>query len=164
MYPALLSPDYVSIKRRDITANPFAMQTAFPPSDYYGLIRLPERLRSPRFLLSSPTRFLRELLRISQVPVTTLYTCHGLITPPVRHNLATTVALHGLRLRYKPGQLGLTTFGAIPTLQGHGIPYGLHNSLSTLHVGCSPDCVLTLESVRDPQTPRNAQDSIRVVG
>ena len=55
--PALLCPAYVSIKRHDKTVNPFAMQTAFPPSDYYELIRLPVHHRSPRFLLSSPTRF-----------------------------------------------------------------------------------------------------------
>ena len=30
---------------------------------------------------------------------------------------------------------------------GTRIPYGLYNSLSTLHVGCSSDCVLTLESI-----------------
>ena len=86
--PALLCPDYVSIKRRDITVSPFAMWTAFPPSDYYELIRLPGRLRSPRILLSSPTHFRWEHIRISQVPVITLYICHGLITPPVRHKLA----------------------------------------------------------------------------
>ena len=79
------------------------------------------------------------------------------------------VALLGLRRRYKPRQLVVAIFGAIPTLQGHGIPYGLCNSLSTLHVGCSSGrekkyIFNSQESVRDPQSPRNAQDSIRVVG
>jgi hypothetical protein len=58
------------------------------------------------------------------------------------------IVLHGLRRRYKPRQLEVAIFGAIPTLQAHGTPYGLHNSLSTLHVGCSSDCVLTQERVR----------------
>ena len=35
-------------------------------------------------------------------------------------------------------------FGAIPALHAHGGPYGLYNSLSTLHVDCSPDGVLIL--------------------
>jgi hypothetical protein len=30
---------------------------------------------------------------------------------------------------------------------GTRIPYGLYNSLSTLHIVCSSDCVLTLESI-----------------
>ena len=32
------------------------------------------------------------------------------------------VALHGLRLRYKPRQLGFASFGAIPTLQERALP------------------------------------------
>jgi len=79
----------VFVKRRDITVSPFAMQTAFPSSDYYELIRLPRDHRSLRCLLSFSTHFLRESSRISQVPAKTLYTCHGLITPPGRYNLAT---------------------------------------------------------------------------
>jgi len=79
-------------------------------------------------------------------------------------NSASSVALLGLRLRYKSGQLRLAIFGAIPTLQGHGTPYGLYNSLSTLHDDCSPGWVLTLKSTHYSQAPHNAQDSIRVAG
>ena len=43
---------------------------------------------SPRILLGCPTQFLLEHARISQAPATNLYTCHGLKTPPVRHDLA----------------------------------------------------------------------------
>jgi len=35
--------------------------------------------------------------------------------------------------------------GAIPALQGHDSPYGLYNSLCTLHQYCSRDAVLTAE-------------------
>jgi len=47
---------------------------------------------------------------------------------------------------------------------GTRILYGLHNSLSTLHAGCSSDCVLTLESSSHPHTPHSAQDSLQMVG
>ncbi len=80
------------------------------------------------------------VLQSSQVPVASLYTCHGLITPLALHNLALTIALLGLRRRYKPRQLEFAIFGAITTLQEYGTPYGLYNSLSTLHVGCSIIC------------------------
>ena len=56
-----------------------------------------------------------------------------------------TAALHGLRWRYKPRQSVLIFIGAIPALQGHVSPYGLHNSLCTLHQYCSRDAVLTAE-------------------
>ncbi|WP_435274350.1 hypothetical protein ACMAZF_07525 [Psychrobium sp. nBUS_13] len=55
------------------------------------------------------------------------------------------VALLGLRWRYKPRQSDLIFIGAMPALQGHDIPYGLHNSLCTLHQYCSCDAVLTAE-------------------
>ena len=79
------------------------------------------RHRSPRILLSIPTRFLQEHHWISQVLKTSLYTCHGLITPLTRRTLVITVALHGLRRRYKPRQSGFI-IGAIPTLQVHAFP------------------------------------------
>jgi len=53
-----------------------------------------------------------EHLWISQVLNTSLYTCHDLITPLTRHNLTNTVALHGLRWRYKPHQSDLKFIGA----------------------------------------------------
>ena len=56
-----------------------------------------------------------------------------------------TAALHGLRWRYKPRQSVLIFIGAIPALQDHDNPYGLHNSLCTLHQYCSRDAVLTAE-------------------
>ena len=62
-----------------------------------------------------------EQLWISQVLKTSLYTCHGLRTPLTRHTLVITVALHGLRRRYKPRQSGFI-IGAIPTLQEHAFP------------------------------------------
>ena len=66
-------------------------------------------------------------------------------TPLTRHNLTNTVALHGLRWRCKPRQSDLIFIGAIPALQGHDSPYGLYNSLCTLHQYCSCDAVLTAE-------------------
>jgi hypothetical protein len=53
--------------------------------------------------------------------------------------------LHGLRWRYKPRQSDLKFIGAIPALQDHDNPYGLYNSLCTLHQYCSRDAVLTAE-------------------
>ena len=87
--------------------------------------------------LNIPTWILQEHTRISQVPDASLYTCHGLITPLTRHNLTITIALHGLRWRYKPRQSELTILGAIPALQDHDSPYGLYISLCTLHLFCS---------------------------
>jgi hypothetical protein len=86
-----------------------------------------------------------EHLWISQVLNASLYTCHGLITPLTRHNLTNTVALLGLRWRYKPRQSDLIFIGAMPALQDHDNPYGLYNSLCTLHQYCSRDAVLTAE-------------------
>ncbi len=86
-----------------------------------------------------------EHLRISQVLDTSLHTCHGLRTPLTRHNLTETVALHGLRWRYKPRQSELLFIGAIPALQDHDNPFGLYDSLCTLHPYCSFDAVLTAE-------------------
>ena len=54
-------------------------------------------------------------------------------------------ALLGLRWRYKPRQSDLIFIGAIPALQDHDNPYGLHDSLCTLHLFCSFDVVLTTE-------------------
>jgi len=59
---------------------------------------------------------------ISQVLNTSLHTCHGLITPLTRHNLARPVALLGLRRRYKSRQSELFIVGAIPALQEHAFP------------------------------------------
>ena len=97
------------------------------------------------FWLNIPTTVLVELLWISQVLNTSLYTCHGLITPLTRHNQTSTAVLHGLRWRYKPRQSDLKFIGAIPALQGHDSPYGLYDSLCTLHQYCSRDAVLTAE-------------------
>ncbi len=83
-----------------------------------------------------------EHLWISQVPDASLHTCHDLITPLTRHNLTITIALHGLRWRYKPRQSDLIFIGAIPALQGHDSPYGLYDSLCTLHLSCSSSCEL----------------------
>ena len=69
-----------------------------------------------------PYHFLMEHLWISQVPDASLHTCHGLRTPLTRHNLTITIALHGLRWRYKPRQSDLIFIGAIPALQGHASP------------------------------------------
>ena len=82
---------------------------------------------------------------ISQVLNTSLHTCQGLITPLIRHNLTKSVALHGLRWRYKPRQSDLKFIGAIPALQGHDSPYGLYDPLCTLHQYCSRDAVFTAE-------------------
>ena len=102
-------------------------------------------------------------LWISQVPAQSLYTCHGLITPLVRCSLTFSYGCFAwTSTALQASSTSTHFFGAIPTLQEHGTPYGLYNSLSTLHVVCSSDCVLTQESFRDPQTPQNAQDSIRV--
>ena len=86
-----------------------------------------------------------EHLWISQVLNASFYTCHGLITPLTRHNLTKTVALHGLRWRYKPRQSVLIFIGAIPALQDHDNPYGLYDSLCTLHQFCSSAAVRTAE-------------------
>jgi len=40
---------------------------------------------------------------------------------------------------------------------GARTPYGLYNSLSTLHIGCSSDRVFTLQSTSFAQTPRNTR-------
>ncbi len=88
---------------------------------------------------------LMEHLWISQVLDTSLHTCHGLRTPLTRHNLTKTAALHGLRWRYKPRQSDLIFIGAIPALQDHDNPYGLYDSLCTLHQYCSCGAVLTAE-------------------
>ena len=71
---------------------------------------------------------------------TSFNTCHGFITALIRHNLAISIALLGLRLRYRSRQSGFLLFAAISTLQGHGIPYGLYYSLSTLRIVCSIIC------------------------
>ena len=73
-------------------------------------------------LAGLPYHFLMEHLWISQVPDASLHTCHDLITPLTRHNLTITIALHGLRWRYKPRQSDLIFIGAIPALQGHASP------------------------------------------
>ena len=73
-------------------------------------------------LAKLPYRILVEHLWISQVPDASLHTCHGLITPLTRHNLTFTIALLGLRRRYKPRQSDLIFIGAIPALQGHASP------------------------------------------
>ena len=129
----------------DITVSSFAMYKAFPCSDYYGLIWLPKGHRWFCFWLNVPTTVPMEHLWISQVLNTSLHTCHDLITPLTRHNLTNTVALHGLRWRYKPRQSDLLFIGAIPALQDHDNPYGLYDSLCTLHQYCSCGAVLTAE-------------------
>jgi len=45
----------------------------------------------------------------------------------------------------EPRQSDLIFIGAIPALQDHDNPYGLYNSLCTLHQSCSRDVVLTTE-------------------
>ena len=74
------------------------------------------------FHLAALPVILREHPWASQVPATSLYTCHGLRTPLVRHNLAKMVASHGLRRRYKPRQPELAIFGAMPALQERALP------------------------------------------
>ena len=75
-----------------------------------------------------PYHFLMEHLWISQRALSSqivdasLHTCHDLITPLTRHNLTITIALLGLRWRYKPRQSDLIFIGAIPALQGHASP------------------------------------------
>jgi hypothetical protein len=86
-----------------------------------------------------------ERLWISQVLNASLHTCHCLITPLTRHNLTNTAALLRLQWRYKPRQSDLIFIGAIPALQGHDSPYGLYDSLCTLHQYCSRDAVFTAE-------------------
>jgi hypothetical protein len=126
------------------------MYKAFPYSDYYGLIWLPKRHRWLYFWLSFSTTVLVEHLWISQVLNTSLHRCHDLITPLTRHNLTfrllwITAALHRLQWRYKPLQPDLKFIGAIQALQDHDNPYGLYNSLCTLHQYCSRDAVFTAE-------------------
>ena len=106
-------------------------QTTMSWSDFRAaFVRLTIRLNVTTWILQEHTR-------ISQVPDASLYTCHGLITPLTRHNLTITIALHGLRWRYKPRQSELTILGAITALQDHDNPYGLYISLCTLHLFCS---------------------------
>jgi len=99
----------------------------------------------PCFWLGFPTTFLVEHLWISQVPDASLHTCHGLITPLTRHNLTNTVALLGLRWRYKPRQSGPIFYRSDTCASGTRIPYGLYDPLCTLHLSCSSSC----ESIAD---------------
>ena len=62
------------------TVNPFPMQTALPPSEYYGLIRLPKGHRSA-FVVVGTTYLLEGFpeagtIRASQVPGASLHACH----------------------------------------------------------------------------------------
>jgi len=140
--PALLCPAYVSVARRDITVSPFAMQTAFPPSDYYELIRLPKRisLTMPRFDNSADS------------PQSHLNDCFAW----------TSTALQASSIR-------TTYYRSDANTSGTRIPYGLANSLSTLRAGCSAGCSIDITSISQervhfPLPTRNTQDSIRVTG
>ena len=97
VYPARHCLDYVSVKRRDINVSPFAVNAKFffqRCVNGFPARRLlwadPTSKASSLTLLSAwlPYPLPWEQLWISQVPATTLYTCHGLITPLVRYNLA----------------------------------------------------------------------------
>ena len=136
--PTLSGPCICSIT--DITVSSFAMYKAFPCSDYYGLIWLPKDHRFALLLARLPYHFLCGTPWISQVLNASLHTCHDLKTPLTRHNLTISIALLGLRWRYKPRQSDLIFIGAIPALQGHDSPYGLYDSLCTLHLFCSSSC------------------------
>ena len=93
-------------------------------------------------LAGLPYHILMEHLWISQVPDASLHTCHDLITPLTRHNLTITIALHGLRWRYKPRQSGPIVYRSDTSTSGTRIPYGLYDSLCTLHLYCSSSCEL----------------------
>ena len=84
--------------------------------------------------------------RASQVPATPLYTCHGLRTPPTLHKLAICACVVLTSTALQASSVG-TRFRSDASTSGARTPYGLYNSLSTLHVGCSPACVLTPERV-----------------
>jgi len=66
---------------------------------------------------------LKEHLWISQVPDSSLYTCHGLRTPPACHNL-TCLRLLFMDFGYVTNLVSRVQFiiGAIPALQGHASP------------------------------------------
>lgn len=77
----------------------------------------------PRILLSTSTHFLRERLWISQVlEYISLYMPRFNNSADSLQPYLLTVALHGLRRRYKPSQSEQFIIGAIPTLQEHVFP------------------------------------------
>ena len=145
--------------------SPFALWLAFPISDYYELIRLPEDLRSPRILLSSPTSFLEEYFWISQVPAITLPTCHGLTTPQVRHNLTLAIALLRLRLRYSSGQLRVAFSERYQHFRDTAslVAYRFLCLRFTIFIQMIA-CFKRWKVFDNPHSPPIAQNSIRVVG
>lgn len=84
---------------------------------------------------------------ISQVPATSLHTCHGLRTPLTRHNLAIHGCFTWTSTALQASSARTIYYRSDSSISGTRIPYGLYNSLSTLHIGCSSDCVLTQESI-----------------
>ncbi len=96
-----------------------------PVSEYYGSIRLPKDLRSP---IPLPVRlsYLRRPLMgrsgvfgVSQVPETSLITCHSLRTPAAFHDLAVCGRfLWTSRPLKRSSTATILDFGAVPAIQG----------------------------------------------
>lgn len=113
------------------------MQSAFPTSNYYELIRLPNDLRFSCLPTQYTTHPPAGIIWASQVLDAPLYTCHGLRTPPTLHNLAVYGCFTWTSSTLQLSSIGRSfVFGAIPALQDRDNPYGLCNSLCTLHLVC----------------------------
>jgi len=115
------------------------MWPAFPSSEYYGLIRLPEVFGLPLFLLVRPTAMFGTF-RVSQVPSTSFHTCHVFKPRQTLQNLTFRrflcidfrVAQHVVVCSLLVSELPLT--GLKLCFRSYGPPYGLYGSLCTLHL------------------------------
>lgn len=76
---------------------------------------------------------------VSQVLNTSLRTCHNLWTPEALHTLTRTDASVLTSVGVKPlvDLNFISKLSAMPVLRKYGLPYGLYNSLCTLHLLCS---------------------------
>ncbi len=109
-----------------------------PTSGYYELIRLPYDHRFSHLSIRYTTCVPQESSGSPKFSMHLLYTCHGLITPPTPYSLALTTVSTWTSSTLQFSSIGRNfIFGAIPALQDYGNPYGLCNSLCTLHLVCS---------------------------
>jgi len=79
-------------------------------------------------------------MQSSQVLKTSLHACHGLRTPLTRHYLANLGSFAWTSTALQASSVRTLYFRSDNNTSGTRIPYGLHNSLSTLHSGCSIIC------------------------
>ncbi len=134
---------------------PFPMWKSFSPSEYYEGIRHPKAWTFPfqgtPLMFSSHTQT-RQFPGLPRFLSVSLRTCHSIRwTPPVLHILALTGRLNdhpcsqsgcscvGFGVRENPRRLKLFDFEALSSFGESRPPYGLHDSLCTLRLSCSPE-------------------------